>query len=111
MEWEGKRRRGRNILRPYKGNERGRDVSCPYNGEGGLSVEGGLMSRLRSSNFETAYPVSMPTNVQVEFGFTDNVGDDSLAGFTLRQVFLKSVSPSLLVGKTLTRFRLRPSHR
>jgi len=62
------------------------------------------MSRLRSSNFEDGIPQFLCYKVQVEFGFTDNVGDDSLAGFTLSQVFLKSVSPSLLVGKRLHGF-------
>src|SRR5437867_3903311 len=47
----------------------------------------------------------MPTHVPVEFGFTDKVRDDSLAGFTLGQMPFESCCPSLLVGKTLTRFR------
>src|SRR6266478_1907579 len=53
----------------------------------------------------------MPTHVQVEFRFLDKIGDNSLAGFTLGQMLFKSCCPSLLVGKTLTRFRFWSSHR
>ncbi len=52
----------------------------------------------------------MPTHVQDKFGFTDKVGDDGLAGFTLGQMLFESCYPSLPVGKTLARFRFWPSH-
>jgi hypothetical protein len=57
-----------------------------------------------------SHSISVPTHVQIEFGFTSKIGDDGLAGFALGQVLLESCCPSLLVGKTLTRFRFRPSH-
>lgn len=52
----------------------------------------------------------MATHVQVQLRFTNKIGDDGLAGFTLGQMFFESCCPSFLMGKTLTRFRLRPSH-
>jgi len=42
----------------------------------------------------------MLTHVKAEFGFTDNVADDGLAGFTLGQVFFESFCPKPSGGRT-----------
>ena len=65
----------------------------------------GESARLSDAVVSRLALVSMPTQVNVEFGFTDNVGDDGLAGFTLGQMLFERCCPTLPMGKTLTRFR------
>jgi hypothetical protein len=60
-------------------------------------------------NKSVSASVSMPTCVRVEIGFTDKVGDDSLAGGRLEQTLLNSVGSSLVVGEPLTPFGFWPS--
>src|SRR5229473_4119697 len=69
----------------------------------GMRCQGPVMVTCLDYIANTA-SVSMPTHVQVEFGLTDKVGDDRLAGFTLGEVLFESCCPSLLVGETLARF-------
>src|SRR5258708_28674359 len=75
----------------------------------GMRCQGPVMVTCLDYIANTA-SVSMPTHVQVEFGLTDKVGDDRLAGFTLGEVLFESCCPSLLMGKPLTYFRFWPSH-